>query len=156
MLQFRPQMSITGSIDEQLVRLLARDARQNSETLAKQLNISSATVRRRLRRLIRSGSLRIVGVVDPIAFDRPLAVVITLDVAPDNLESAMEALAKKPEVGWISTTTGRFDIIALAQFRSSERLSNFITKELTQLEGVKDSETFVCLNVKKGRYVHLT
>jgi len=149
-------MSMLDSIDEQLARLLGQDARQNSETLAKQLKLSSATVRRRLRKLIRDDLLHIVGVVDPAKFGFPVAVVITLDVAHDKLELAMEALVKQPEIRWVSTTTSRFDIIALARFRSTNRLSEFMTKELAQLEGLKDSETFICLDVKKGRYVPFT
>lgn len=149
-------MIVPDSVDEQLVRLLGQDARQNSDTLAKRLNISAATVRRRLKKLIRSGSLRIIGVIDPINFGLPLAAVITVDVAHDKVELAMEALAKWPEVRWASTTTGRFDIIAFAWFSSTYGLSNFLTKQLAQLEGLKDSETFICLDVKKGRYVALT
>ncbi len=149
-------MNMPDSIDEQLVRLLGQDARQNSETLAKQLKLSSATVRRRLRKLFRSDLLHIVGVIDPTKFGFPVAVVITLDVAHNKLESAMEALAKRPEVLWLSITTGRFDIIALAGFRSTNGLSEFVTKELAQLEGVRNSETFVCLDVKKGHYVPFT
>ncbi|GAH47789.1 unnamed protein product, partial [marine sediment metagenome] len=74
-------MSTLDSIDIQIVRLLGQDARQDSETLAKQLNISSATVRRRLRKLFRDEFLHIVGVVDPTKFGFPVAVVIALDVA---------------------------------------------------------------------------
>ncbi len=146
------RMSKIDSMDEKLVRLLGQDARQNSETLAKQLNLSSATVRRKLRELIHSDALHIVGLVDPNRFGFPLAVVIALDVARDKLDSALEALAKRPEIRWVSISTGRFDIIALARFPSTESLSEFVIKELTHMEGVRDSETFICLNVKKGRY----
>ena len=149
-------MSIPDLTDEQLVRLLGQDARQNSETLAKQLNLSAATVRRRLRKLLRSGLLRIVGVIDPTNFGLPLAAVITIDVAHDKLEAAMEMLAERPEIKWVSTTTGRFDIIALARFRSTDCLSDFVTKDLAQIEGMKDSETFICLDVQKEFYVPLT
>lgn len=149
-------MSIPDSIDEQLVRLLGQDGRQNSEALAKQLNLSAATVRRRLRKLIRSKLLHITGVVDPAKFGFPLAVVIALDISNDKLESAMEELVNQPEITWISITTGRFDIIALARFPSTEALSKFIAKELTRIEGVKDSETFICLDIQKGHYVSLT
>lgn len=149
-------MSTSDSVDEQLVRLLGQNARQNSETLAKQLNLSAATVRRRLRKLIRSKLLHIVGVIDPSKFGFPLAVVIALDIAHDKVELAIKALAKRPEIEWISTTTGRFDIIAYARFPSTDGLSDFVTKELARMEGVKDSETFICLDVKKGRYVPLT
>ena len=146
-------MSMPDSIDEHLVRLLGQDARQSSETLAKQLKLSSATVRRRLRKLIRDELIHIVGVVDPAKFGFPVSVVITLDVTHEKLESAIEALAKRPEIRWVSTTTGRFDIIALARLRSNNHLSEFITKVLSQLKGVRDSETFLCLGVEKGRYI---
>ena len=143
-------MSLPDSMDKQLLILLGQDARQNSETLARQLNLSSATVRRKLRKLIQSGSLNIVGVVDPAKFGLPLTAIIALDVAHEKLKTATELLAKRPEITWISTTTGRFDIIARGRFASTHDLSNFLTDQLTDIEGVKNSETFICLDVKKG------
>ncbi|MFC2017451.1 Lrp/AsnC family transcriptional regulator [Chloroflexota bacterium] len=140
------------SIDKEIARLLGQDARQSSEALAKRLKINSATVRRRLRELIRNKLLKIVGVVDLDRFDAPFAVVITLDVDHDKLETALEALAQRSEVRWVSTTTGRFDIIALARFRSNNSLSEFIKRVVAQLDGVKDSETFICMDVRKGCY----
>jgi len=53
-------MDIFDEIDHKLINLLKQNAWQRSETLAKVLNISSATVRRRLRRLIQKGTLRAV------------------------------------------------------------------------------------------------
>ena len=145
-------MGTPDSIDKQLVRLLGQNARQNSETLAKQLNISAATVRRKLRKLISSDMLRIVGLADPNKLGFPLAVMIALDVTHNKLESALEVLVKRPEIKWVSSTTGRFDVIAVARFPSTESFSDFMMKELTQMEGVKNSETFICLDVKKGHY----
>jgi len=149
-------MSKSSSIDEQLVRLLGQDARQGSEALAKQLKVSAATVRRKIGSLVRNGTLRIAGVVDPSKFGLPLAVVITLDVAHTKLGTALETLTSWPEVRWVASTTGRFDIIAIARFSTTDDLSAFITNKLSRLDGLKDSETFVCLEVKKGRYVPLT
>ena len=148
-------MSNINSKDERLVRLLGQDARQNSETLAKKLKLSSATVRRRLRRLLRSDALRIIGVVNPTDFGLPVAAVIALDIAHDKFESVGEVLANRPEITWVAITTGRFDMLVLARFPSTDALSHFLTKELAQVEGVKDSETLICLDVKKGRYTPL-
>ena len=142
-------------MDKQLLILLGQDARQNSETLARQLNISSATVRRKLRKLIQSGALRIVGVVDSADFGLPMNAILALDVAHEKLESAMEALACRPEVTWLSTTTGRFDIMARTRFASTDDLSSFLTDQVAAIEGVKNIETFVCLDVRKGRFVSL-
>ena len=138
---------------EKIAQLLGEDAQQTSEQLAKKLNISSATVRRRLKKLTSSGLLRFIGVIDPVKFGLLLAALIALDVSHDRLESTLDWLAEQPEVRWVSTSTGQFDIVAIAWFRSTDGLSEFMTKELSKLRGLNNSETFICLDVKKGRYV---
>ena len=149
-------MYMPDSMDKQIVQLLGKDARQNSKTLAKKLNLSSATVRRRLRKLLKNELIHIIGVVDPAKFDLPLAALLALNVAADKLESAVETLDKHPQIRWVSITTGRFDIIALGRFASTDRLSEFMIKELPQMDGLKNIETFICLDVKRGRYIPLT
>jgi Lrp/AsnC family transcriptional regulator for asnA, asnC and gidA len=143
------------SIDENLVRLLAKDARQSNETLAKKLNISAATVRRRLKKLNERDMIRFVAIVDPEDFGFPLAVVIAFDVVQDRLNEVLDALMEYPEIRWISTTTGRFDIISIGRFRSNKDLSDFMTGYLGPLQGINKIETFVCLNMKKARYHQL-
>jgi DNA-binding Lrp family transcriptional regulator len=147
--------SMLDSIDKQLIMLMGQDARQSSETLARQLNLSAATVRRRLRRLTKNDLLRIVGIADPAEFGLALGVVINLDVEQIKLESVMEALINRKEIKWAATTTGRFDITAIGRFESTEHLSSFLTKDLTKMEGVKDIETLITLDVRKGRYTSL-
>ena len=146
---------MTDSLDVKLIQLLEKDARQSSETLAKQLKVSSATIRRRIKKLIQSGVLRIVALVDPQKVGFPLMAIIAFDIAHEKLDSVIQMLADRPEVKYASTTTGRFDILTLAQFRSTEELSDFVQKELSNIEGLRDTETFVCLRVKKGRYIQV-
>ncbi len=93
---------------------------------------------------------------NPAEFGLPLAVLIALDAAHDKLESVLELLASWPEIQWVSATTGRFDIIALARLSSTEALSSFLKNQLSQIEWLKDSETFMYLDVRKGRYVPIT
>ncbi len=143
------------SIDKPLIQLLGGDALQSSEVLAKQLNVSAATVRRRIRRLIKDGTLRIVAVVDPNKVGLPLAALLALDVPHEQLDMVTDALAKHPDVKWVSTTTGRFNIMAMVRSSSTDDLATFMQKELPRLEGVKNSETLICLRVKKGQYIRI-
>ena len=46
---------MTELLDERLIELLSQDARQGSEALAKRLNVSSSTVRRRISKLVNQG-----------------------------------------------------------------------------------------------------
>ena len=139
--------------DNQLIELLLRDARQSSQVLGKQLNLSSATVRRRLRELIKTGVVRIVAAVDPTKAGLPMCAIVAIDVVYAKLDSVMRELASRPEIKWLITTTGRFDILALTYFASADEFSYFLQSELTRIEGVRNSETFVCLHVEKGRYI---
>jgi len=61
----------------------------------------------------------------------------------------MHQICSYPEVVKAFTTTGRFDAFALVRFSSNERLSSFLRKEITKIEGIKNSETFVCLHMEK-------
>lgn len=146
-------MNTPDSVDKKLLKLLGQDAQQNSESLARQLKLSAATVRRRLRNLVKSGTLRVVGVADPVKLGFPLAAVIGLDVAQDKLESAIKIITERPEVTWISATTGRYDVIVLARFASTLSLSDFLTKFLARIDGLKNSETFICFDVGRERFV---
>ena len=141
------------SIDEQLIRLVQRDGRQSSEKLAKSLNVSATTVRRRLRELIRSNVLRIAALADVEKAGFPMVTLIALDVEHGKLEQSADLLASHTRVPWVSVTTGRFGVVGLGVFRSANELSNFLQKEIPEIEGLRNCETLVCLDVKKGRYM---
>jgi len=141
------------TLDEQLVQLLGQDARQSSELLAKQLHVSPVTIRRRIRKLLQDGAIRIAAVVDTSKIGFPLAAVIAFNVSHDKLDKATQVLTKYKEITWCTVTTGRFDIIAIARFRSTDELYEFMRKEMTKIEGLMNTETFLSLAVKKGRYL---
>ncbi|MBN2239512.1 MAG: Lrp/AsnC family transcriptional regulator [Dehalococcoidales bacterium] len=145
----------TDSIDEQIVRLLGQDGRQTSDQIAKQLNISAATVRRRIKKLVDNDLLHFVGVVDPANFGYTLPAVIAIDVAPNKLEVVLTELEKLKEVEWIAPTVGRYDIIAGLLLRSMDDLSEFLQNTLPHIDGVKDNEVFICLKGKKRGYLQV-
>ena len=139
-------------LDEELIKLLAKNGRESTEVLAKKLKVTPSTIRRRVNELIKSETIRIVAVVDPKKAGYPLAAVIAYDVEHDKLDSAMKLLANLPEVTWVSSTTGRFDIISVQRFASTDDLNDFINKVMSQIEGLRDSEAFVCLHQGKPLY----
>jgi len=142
-------MSI-DSIDQQLIRLLTEDARQTSEVLAKQLGVNSSTVRRRLQGLVKEGVIRVVALPDPDKIGYSFRAVVAFDITHEKLDSVVEKLRLRPEVQWLSVTTGRFDVIALVWFPSSEEFFTFLQTDVGALEGVRDTETFVCLHTGKA------
>ena len=60
-------------VDCKLIRLLQTDGRMPNNAIAQELGISEYTVRRRLKRLLDSGTIRIVAVADPIVLGFEIA-----------------------------------------------------------------------------------
>jgi len=143
-------MTNIDDVDNKIINLLEQDAWQSIATLAKIINISEATIRRRLRRLIQSGVVRAVAITDSSTIPLPLSALITLNVAHEDIDDVIRTLDDLPEIMWFATTTGQYDIIILAQFPSMEELHQFLRIKLTAMKGIKESETFVCLHVYKG------
>ena len=144
------EVSITGLLDERLIELLSQDARQSSQTLANQLNVSSSTVRRRISKLVKRGVLRFAALAEPSEFGFYLRAIIAFDVEHDKVREVMELLSGRSEVKGLAATSGRFDVIALVWFTSTDGLFEFIESEVSKMEGVRNGETFICLHVDKG------
>ena len=146
-------MDNLDEINSNLIKLLGQNAWQSSQALANVLHVSSATVRRRLRRLIQKEGLRAVAIADSSTVALPLTTVMALNITHENLVSAVKKLADLSEIIWCGLTTGQFDAIVLAQFQSTGELHEFLREKLSLIEGIKDSETFVCIHVEKGRHL---
>ena len=137
-------------LDEQIITLLGNDARQSSKVLASKLNVSAATIRRRIGKLMRSGILQFVAAIDSVKAPYSTVVVMALDVERAKIKAVTDILVCLPEIKWVATTTGRFDILATAYLKSGSNLSEFLENQLGSIEGIRDCETFICLGVRKG------
>ncbi len=137
------------SLDRQLIELLMQDARRSSEALAAQLDVSSSTVRRRMKRLTDEGIVHIVALPQPDKIGLFVEAIMTINVSHERIHSVVQVLREYPQVRWAAVTSGRFDIIAHVWLDSTEQLYRFIEDKVHGLEGVTGSETFICLHVEK-------
>jgi len=139
-------------IDRRLVKLLQQNARQSSESLSKRLNLSSGCIRRRIRRLIAEGSLRIVATVNPDSFGLLVTAIVAIRSDKRRLDHIFSSLRAHRGVKWICTTTGQYDIFMAVRYHSAEELSHFLQTAVLTTDGVESCETFVCLS-KHGNLV---
>lgn len=75
--------------------------------------------------------------------------LIGLNVALSQMESAAKRLAARPEVQFLATTTGRYDMFAWATFRSVGELHDFLRRDLERIPGITQSETFINLEIRR-------
>ena len=141
---------MTDSLDKELISLLEQDASQTSVVLAKQLSMSSSTIRRRMKGLIERGVMRIIAIPQSKEIGLPLVAIVAFELAHEKLDSILKSLGSRKDVKCLYVTSGRFDAMALMWFSSTEQLYNFMESEVGKLEGVKSTETFVCLHTEKS------
>jgi Lrp/AsnC family transcriptional regulator for asnA, asnC and gidA len=139
-------------IDRGIINLLCENGRRSNVDMARELNVSEGTVRKRVDRLISSGALRIVGVVDPAAAGYDTRAVICLTVEPTQVEEASRLLRDAPETVHVYWVTGEHDFVIDAVFESDRHLMSFLTERLSSIPGIVNSKTAHVLSLQKCSY----
>ena len=139
-------------LDRRIVSILQQDGRASNAKIARQLGVSEGTIRRRLKRLIEDEAVQVIAMPEPSKLGYSTEALVALQVDPGKLEEVAEKLAKVPETLYVSITTGAFDIFTSVALPSQEALQNFLLGTIGNITGVKRSETFVNLSVKKRSF----
>lgn len=139
-------------IDMAIITALDQDVRKSYKSLAEQIQVDPVTIRRRLKKLIENGVLRLGAMVDYSKIGSSLNVLFALNVEPENVDSVLRELGKIRQISWVSSVTGRYSLIALARFSSHDELSEFAHSGLGAIKGLLTSETFVFLRRQKSLY----
>ena len=139
-------------LDTKIIALLQEDGRASNAGIAREVGVSEGTVRRRLRRLVDEGYVRVVAMLDPARMGYSSEALIAVQVDPDKTDMVTDDLAQLEEVSWVSITTGAYDIFAWATLQSAEALGVFLRTKVGTIPGVRRTDTFVNLAVKKRGY----
>jgi Lrp/AsnC family transcriptional regulator for asnA, asnC and gidA len=134
-----------------IIEQLQQDGRRPYASIGKAVGLSEAAVRQRVQKLIDSGMVQIVAVTDPqqIGFARQMMIGINVE---GDLNSTVELLVDIPEIVYVVLTAGSFDILAEAVVVDDDHLLELINDRIRKLPGVRRTETFMYLKLKKQTY----
>ena len=139
------------NLDQTIIEILQQDGRAPNARMSRTLHVSEGTVRRRLAKLIRERTIRVVAVAEPQQLGYHLSAVIGLRTDPPRTESVATALAALSETEHVAVTTGRYDVLARVNVVDAAALSDFLHHKAGAVEGVRQTETFVVLDsLKRG------
>jgi Lrp/AsnC family transcriptional regulator for asnA, asnC and gidA len=141
---------VLDELDEKLISLLQSDGRASNIELAKKVGVSEGTIRRRFRNLLKDEVIRIVAIPDPSKLGRNTTALIGLQVDPALVDNVASDLAAIAEVQYVAITTGAYDIFLWVALASPEELSVFLRSRVGAIQGVRRTETFVNLAIKKN------
>ncbi len=136
-------------LDTQIIELLMKNANVSSTSLAKQLNVSSSTVRRRMKDLLEQDTIRIKATPNLEKFGLPVVAFISLEVSHEKIKSVLKSLSAYPHAAWVGATSGLFNVRTVWWVRSTEELYNILESEIGKIDGINRIETSICLQIEK-------
>lgn len=130
------------SFDLQLLALIQRDARVSQAELGERVNLSTAAVNRRLKRLASVGIIRKFGaVLAPGQLGYPLTIITLVETESeriDLLDMMKRSFAACPQVQQCHYVTGEWDFVLI-----------FVVKEMTEYTTLTRQLFFRSNNVKR-------
>ncbi|MBS3960970.1 MAG: Lrp/AsnC family transcriptional regulator [Sandarakinorhabdus sp.] len=145
-------MITLDDLDEQIVALLKRDGRMSNREVARALNVSEGTVRKRLRRLFDAHALQLKVVVSPAAVGRTVNAFLRIVADPGRASDIGEALSRHEEVAFAGLTAGRYNLVLAVAVGSRKELSQFIHDKVSLMEGVLSVDTREIIHSVKHRF----
>ena len=131
-------------LDEQILRLIADNARIPFLEVARACNVSGAAIHQRIQKLINLGILKgSEFIIDPEKIGYETCAYIGLYLKDtEQFDSVTEALKLIPEVVECHFTTGQYDLFIKIYAKNNHHLLNIIHDKLQPL-GLSRSETII-------------
>ena len=147
----KPHLAALDELSKAIIEHLQTDGRRSYAAIAKDVGLSEAAVRARVQRLLDSDVMQIVAVTDPLqlGFTRQAMVGIR---AEGDLSLVADRLTQMPEVDYVVTTAGSFDLIIEVVCEDDDELLDLLSRRIRTLPGVASTETFVYLKLNKQHY----
>lgn len=146
----RPQRTVLDEVDERVIGILQADGRTSFTAIGQELGISESTARARVKRLIDDHVIRITAVAKRNTVTQSLALGVGLNVRGD-AEPLIAELVSRPEVEFLATSIGGFDLLATLSGDSLEVLQRAID-DIRAADAVTRVESWMHLTIVKESY----
>ena len=135
------------TLDNEIIRLLTENGRMPIGEMAKKLNVTSPTIRNRIKDLEKNGIFKVSGLIDPSKHREMITALVAMSIQSNGkLDKILEKIAQLPNVVWAGVVTGRYDIIAeVVCVKGKDELYRFTTRTVLKIANVVRSETFILL-----------
>ncbi|AKD55522.1 Lrp/AsnC family transcriptional regulator [Spirosoma radiotolerans] len=141
--------STLDDLDFAILSCLQKDGRMSFTEIAERLTVSVGTARTRFNRLLEEGIISIVGRVDPDKVGFRAYAHIAVYVRPATLkEQVAQEISAKPEVSFLASTSGDYDLEVDVMCPSNNHLVDFVN-QISTIDGVYQTKTTLYFKVYK-------
>ena len=148
-----PHPDHPDALDRKILALLQDDGRTPNAVIARTLGVSVPTVRKRIERLVQSGVVQIVGLLEPAATGYPINVMVGIKVISGDVREVGRALAALARVCWVAYSAGRYNLMVEAVFRGSDELLEFLSGPLAPGGSILSAEVLTIIGTEKFAYM---
>jgi Lrp/AsnC family transcriptional regulator, regulator for asnA, asnC and gidA len=139
-------------IDRAIIAALKEDGRAPFSRIAEQLGVSPGTIRQRMQRLNEQGILQVVAVTNPLKIGFHSMALIGVKADGHRLQEIARQIAAFDEVIYLTICSAAYNLLVEVICLDNSHLLLFLTEKLYSVEGVRDTETFIYLDIVKEIY----
>jgi Lrp/AsnC family transcriptional regulator for asnA, asnC and gidA len=147
----RKDGGLLDGVAKRIIEQLQEDGRRPYSAIGKAVGLSEAAVRQRVQRLLDAGVMQIVAVTDPLTVGFHRQAMVGVNVSGD-VEPVAERLAGMEEVAYVVLTAGSFDLLVEVVCEDDDHLLEIVNKRIRAIPGVRATESFVYLKLRKQTY----
>lgn len=146
-----PSQIALDDTDHRIIALLRGDGRLPFRSIARELGVTEATVRARVRRLEESRTMRVVAVTDIEAAGYGMLLAIGVQVESRSPEEVARDMAAIPEVFSVTVVVGAQDLEILVVAQDQAALDRLLHEQLAPMAGVRRLTPALAVNVLKNQ-----
>ncbi|MCK4432920.1 MAG: Lrp/AsnC family transcriptional regulator [Methanomicrobia archaeon] len=136
--------------DRKILEILKKDSRTAFTRIAKTLNVSEATVRKRVKNLEEKKVIVGYGIkIDESKLGYNTMAYVGLDVEPSQFLDAAKKMTEIKEVKYVATSTGDHMIMTEIVTKDGKELMRIISEKIGKIKGVHKICPAIILEVLK-------
>jgi Lrp/AsnC family transcriptional regulator for asnA, asnC and gidA len=139
-------------IDRAIIQALKEDGRMPFSRIAERLGVSPGMIRQRMQRLTERGILQVVAVTNPLKIGYHTMALIGVKADGHHLQEIARQIAAFEEVIYLTISSATYNLLVEVLCLDNSHLLKFLTEKLYSVEGVRDTETFIYLDIVKEIY----
>ncbi|MEY2634165.1 MAG: hypothetical protein RIS75_105 [Actinomycetota bacterium] len=142
---------VLDDVAKAIITQLQTDGRRPYGLIGKAVGLSEAAVRQRVAKLLEQGVVQIAAVTNPLQVGFTRQAMLGIRVEGD-VELVAESIAAIEAIDYVVVTAGSFDLLAEVVCEDDDQLLEIVNGTIRRIPGVKSTETFMYLKLKKQTY----
>jgi Lrp/AsnC family transcriptional regulator for asnA, asnC and gidA len=144
-----------SNTDRHIILILQNNARAPLKEIAAEIDLSEATVHRRIKELVSAGIIRFTAIPNPSIFGCSSGCAVYIQTTPGKIRAVARQVIQYPNIAYVGITSGPYQISATVFAASVEALSAFVKQEIEKIDGVVRIAAITFIEAFKQRYTWL-